>query len=90
MDKEFIYHCPKCQARAHVTQLTKGQHVQVFEDPLTQTKFESEAVLLSFRSASGEPNDPNYMEYWNVEFVADDKFHCARWIQPKGASVYAT
>ncbi len=68
--------------------LRAGQHVQIFEDPITMRKFEGEAVLVKRRGDNSEtPGTESFLERWKVRFVSDD-YITERDIAPRGASIY--
>ena len=47
--------------------LKKGDIVKIYEQPLTETKFEGEAKLISFIKRG------NIIELWKVKFIDDDQ-----------------
>lgn len=70
-------------------QLLKGEHVQIFDDPMTMERFEGEAMLIRRLGDNDESCDSEtYLERWNVLFVSD-QHRAERQIAPRGASIYA-
>lgn len=65
-----------------MTELKEGDIVNVYEDPLSQTKFEGKAKLIKKILPSNQMNT----ERWKVNFL-DDKgcidSHFKRWIKSK-------
>lgn len=49
--------------------LTKGEIVTIYEDPITQQKFEGKAKLLKKIPSN---RDCEEMENWKVKFISDD------------------
>lgn len=64
-------------------ELTKGQKVKVYQDPITCKDFEGTAKLVNFlgnnRSRPGRGVD---QEYWSVEF-GNDPHSYSRWVNVK-------
>lgn len=54
--------------------MESGQHIMIYEDPITCKKPEGEAKLLRKKWTKGE------LERWKVKFVADN-FVCERFIK---------
>jgi len=63
--------------------MKKGDIVEIYEHPLTETKDEGKAKLIKKIQTCSDGTNPNGMEIWRVCFL-DDGFYCNRTIKVTG------